>query len=110
MDEGQNRTVEPPAQTGGSGTRMRDQKPSFWKQRPTIVTGGLVLAVLLFFGLYYLIDSFTHESTDDAFLDATAVSVAPRVAGQIKRLAVTDNQAVKAGDVLAEIDPRDFEI
>ena len=110
MDEGQIRTAEGPAQAGHSGAAMTVEKPTFWKRRPTIISGSAALAVLLYFGLYYLVDSFTHESTDDAFLDATAVSVAPRVAGQIKRLAVTDNQQVKAGDLLAEIDPRDFEV
>ena len=68
------------------------------------------LAVLFYFRLYFITDSFTHESTDDAFLDATSVSVAPRVAGQIRKLAVVDNQAVKAGDLIAEIDPRDFAV
>lgn len=110
MDDEHTRGAGSPAEAGGIEAPLNNHKPSFWKRRPTIVAGSVVLAVLFFFGLYYIIDSFTHESTDDAFLDATTVSVAPRVAGQIKRLAVIDNQAVKAGDVLAEIDPRDFEI
>jgi len=110
MDDEHTRGAGSPAEAGGTEAPLNNHKPSFWKRRPTIVAGSVVLAVLFFFGLYYIIDSFTHESTDDAFLDATAVSLAPRVAGQIKKLAVIDNQAVKAGDVLAEIDPRDFEI
>src|SRR5664280_2413487 len=110
MDDEHTRGAGSPAEAGGIEAPLNNHKPSFWKQRPTIVAGSVVLAVLFFFSLYYIVDSFTHESTDDAFLDATAVSLAPRVAGQIKKLGVIDNQAVKAGDVLAEIDPRDFEI
>ncbi len=48
-------------------------------------------------------------STDDAYTDGRAVLVAPRVAGPVTRLAVDDNQFVHAGDLLVEIDPRDFQ-
>jgi membrane fusion protein, multidrug efflux system len=48
------------------------------------------------------------ESTDDAFIDAHMVHVAPQVAGRVVRVLVDDNQPVKPGDVLIEIDPADF--
>ena len=63
-----------------------------------------------FFGLRYLAESLTHEWTDDAFLDANVISIAPKVAGQVKRVHVKNNQAVKAGDLLVEIDPRDLAV
>jgi membrane fusion protein (multidrug efflux system) len=47
-------------------------------------------------------------STDDAYTDGRAVSVAPQVAGTVVALHVTDNQRVKAGDLLLEIDPRNY--
>jgi len=47
-------------------------------------------------------------STDDAFTDGRAISVAPQVAGTVVALRATDNQRVKAGDVLLEIDPRAY--
>ncbi len=83
---------------------------SFWRRRPVIIVGTIVLGVLFFFGLQYLVESFTHESTDDAFLDADYVSLAPRVAGQVKRVYVESNQRVKEGDLLLELDPRDFQV
>jgi membrane fusion protein (multidrug efflux system) len=67
-----------------------------------------VLAVLLFFGLDYLITAFTHESTDDAFIAAHVVSVAPRVAGQVSTVHVLDNEMVRSNDLLVEIDPADY--
>jgi membrane fusion protein (multidrug efflux system) len=70
------------------------------------VTG--VLAVLLFFGLDYLITAFTHESTDDAFIAAHVVSIAPRVAGQVSTIHVLDNEMVRSNDLLVEIDPADY--
>ena len=54
--------------------------------------------------------SFTHETTDDAFIDVHFVSVAPKIAGRVSVVHVDDNQLVKKGDVLVEIDPRDFQI
>ena len=67
-----------------------------------------ILAVLLFFGLDYLVTAFTHESTDDAFIAAHVVSVAPRVAGQVSAVHVLDNGMVRSNDLLVEIDPADY--
>src|SRR5206468_1158983 len=47
---------------------------------------------------------------DDAFVDVHTVSVAPKVAGHVAVVRVDDNQLVKKGDVLVEIDPRDFQV
>jgi multidrug efflux system membrane fusion protein len=47
--------------------------------------------------------------TDDAYAYADTISVAPEVSGRIIELAVTDNQAVKQGDILFRIDPRPFQ-
>jgi membrane fusion protein (multidrug efflux system) len=75
-----------------------------------IVVGTAVVFGLLFFGLGYLAQSLTHESTDDAFLDAHIVSLAPKVAGLVKKVYVKDNQTIRAGDLLVEIDPRDLAV
>ena len=72
-------------------------------------------AILLGAGIaaaWYLHDWWTVgrfiESTDDAYVGADVTIVAPRVAGLIAEVAVTDNQAVRAGDVLVRIDDRDY--
>jgi membrane fusion protein (multidrug efflux system) len=75
-----------------------------------IVVGTVALFVLLFWGVGYLAQSLTHETTDDAFVEAHIVSVAPKVYGRVKRVYVEDNQAVKAGDLLVEIDPQDLAV
>ena len=85
-------------------------KRSFWQRWPVIIVGTVLLFGLLFYGLGYLAESLTHEWTDDAFLDAHFISVAPKVAGQVKTVHVNDNQEVKAGDLLVEIDPRDLAV
>lgn len=84
-------------------------KRSVWRQPAVILVGTILLGVILFFGLRYLADGWTHESTDDAFLDTHIVTIAPRVAGQVQQIAVQDNQVVRKGDVLVELDPRDLQ-
>ncbi len=56
---------------------------------------------------YWTVDRFL-ESTDDAFLKADYTTIAPKVSGYIAEILVSDNQAVKAGEVVARIDDRDF--
>jgi membrane fusion protein (multidrug efflux system) len=48
------------------------------------------------------------ESTDDAYVGGDITVIAPKVSGFIARVAVTDNQTVHAGDVLVELDNRDY--
>jgi membrane fusion protein, multidrug efflux system len=69
---------------------------------------AVVLAVLLYFGLHYLIFALTHETTDDAFIAANVVSVAPRVAGQVSAVNVLDNEMVCSNELLVEIDPSNY--
>jgi membrane fusion protein (multidrug efflux system) len=60
-------------------------------------------------GIAYYVHSLSFESTDDAFIDGHVVPVSSRVPGHVAKVCVEDNQLVKAGDVLAELDPSDFE-
>ena len=68
---------------------------------------GVVVLIAVVF--YYFFFIAPYESTDDAFIDGYVTLVSPRVPGQVTRLLVKDNQEVKEGDVLVEIDPRDYE-
>ncbi|WDD93001.1 HlyD family secretion protein [Burkholderia sp. FERM BP-3421] len=55
-----------------------------------------------------MVGNTTREATDDAFVAADFTLVSPRIAGQIAALTVDDNQAVKRGQLLAQIDDRDY--
>ncbi|MBO9601153.1 MAG: HlyD family secretion protein [Novosphingobium sp.] len=70
---------------------------------------GIVAAVLLavWFVKYWTVGRFL-ESTDDAYVQADAVVVSPKIGGYVEKVLVADNQAVKAGDPLFQIDPRDY--
>jgi membrane fusion protein (multidrug efflux system) len=77
-------------------------------KRPWIAAGVvIVLGIAGFFAWRYL---SPRESTDDAQVAGHVSPVAARVGGPVRAIHVQDNQAVKAGDVLVEIDPRDYEI
>ena len=67
-----------------------------------------ILAVL--WGGYKIYEMLGYESTDDAYVETTTVSVSPKVAGEIVKVMVKDNQTVKAGDVVAVIDQRDYKV
>ncbi len=77
--------------------------------RLRMLLGGLVLLILLLAGLFWLMFR-NEESTDDAFIEANVVQISARVSGYVTQVAVQDNQWVKPGDLLALIDPRDFEL
>lgn len=68
---------------------------------------GLVVAAA---AAYFIHDALMYQSTDDAYVETTTVQVAPRVSGQITDVFITDNQKVKEGDLVAKIDPADYEI
>ncbi|HSY22743.1 MAG TPA: HlyD family secretion protein [Polyangiaceae bacterium] len=69
-----------------------------------------VVAVLVGGGTAYYVHESHYEQTDDAQIDGTIANVSPRVAGSISAAYVVENQSVKEGDVIAEIDPTDLQI
>ncbi len=81
------------------------------KRRPLLVFGLAAATVLIIIGgIAWWLYARQFESTDDAFIDGHAVQIAPKIAGYVTRLNVTDNQLVHKGDVLLEIDPRDYQV
>lgn len=70
----------------------------------------IVLVVLGVVCGFYANNASKYQSTDDAYVEAHMVQVAPKVTGQIVELNVEDNQRVKEGDVVAVIDKDDYKI
>ena len=95
-------TPPPAVQTGSRGKTAR-----------RAVLGVAAMAAILAaadFGHHYLTVGRYIESTDDAYVKADSTIVAPKVPGYVAELLVDDNQAVKAGQVVARIDDRDYRI
>jgi membrane fusion protein, multidrug efflux system len=86
----------------------KERKPLI--QRP-VFRGALALLVLatLGYGLHLYLQSRAYESTDDAFIEGHIVPLSPKVGGYAVKVYVDDNQHVKKGDLLVEIDARDYQ-
>jgi multidrug efflux system membrane fusion protein len=102
-----------PANNPSSSTNANDTKPvtprSEWRK-----VAGRILSILLILAAcaltLFVWDIIEHHPrTDDAIAEANVIGVAPRVSGPIIKLNVQDNQEVKEGDVLFEIDPADYQ-
>ena len=74
------------------------------------VLGVGAVTALLVFGLPWLKEMLNTVSTDDAFVNGHVTFVAPRVAGQIARVVVDDNNRVRKGDLLAELDKEPYRV
>jgi membrane fusion protein (multidrug efflux system) len=90
---------------------VEPDRPAMPQRRPWVwalvgVAGFIGIGV----GVAYYYYSLGFESTDDAFVEGRIVAVSPRVAGHVARVHVDDNQWVNQGDLIAEIDSRDFEV
>jgi membrane fusion protein (multidrug efflux system) len=75
-------------------------------KKPLIIL-AIVVVIMLVVGLWFWFTTRNIETTDDAFTEGDAVTIAPKAAGYVVKLLVKDNQRVKQGDLLVEIDPRD---
>jgi membrane fusion protein (multidrug efflux system) len=97
------------ATDAGEGPNSNNRKQ---KKRKILVysTLAVILVVIIISSLFYFEYRKTHVSTDDAFVDGRVYLVASRVPGTVKALHVLDNQVVKKGDTLVEIDPADYEV
>jgi membrane fusion protein (multidrug efflux system) len=97
-----------PANNEGNENKKRSGPP--WYRRPVIV--GVTVAALIVVVLGVLLawrHSRTHVTTDDAYVDGVPQLVSPQVAGRVARVLVGDNQDVKAGQELVELDPSDYQ-
>ena len=78
------------------------------KKKKAFVIVGVVVVIGLTLGYFYSAYRKTHVSTDDAFIDGNIHTISSRVSGNVKAVLVADNQRVKKGDLLVEIDPADY--
>src|SRR5262249_14006608 len=78
-------------------------KRPLWLVGAIVVLGAAALA-----GVHYYSYMVAHTWTDDAFIEGRVILLSPKVTGHILQVYVTDNQEVQPGDLLLEIDPRDY--
>jgi membrane fusion protein (multidrug efflux system) len=78
------------------------------KRKKAFLIVAVVAAIGLAIGYFYNSYRTTHVMTDDAFVDGNIHTIASRVTGNVRTVAVTDNQWVERGDLLVELDPADY--
>ena len=82
-----------------------NEKNLKFRKRFIFIPLSILTVIVLIFAIVY---NLQFQSTDDAYVENHMVQVAPKVAGQLKAVYVKDNQQVKTGDLVAEIDPADY--
>lgn len=87
-----------------SGKNQDRKRPG---KKPLIILGVVVLVIAIG-ALIWWFATRNEVSTDDAYTDGNAITIAPKVSGYVTRLNVNDNVFVHKGDLLVEIDKRDY--
>jgi len=94
----------------GQGEAPAAQPKKGLAQRPILLAIGVILLVLAIVGgVAFWLYARQFESTDDAFIDAHIVRLAPQVSGRLAQVLINDNQLVRAGQLLVVIDSADSE-
>jgi membrane fusion protein (multidrug efflux system) len=87
------------------------ERESLFKKHPRAKYILAVVALLVLAGgLLYWLHARVRENTDDAQIEGNITPVASRVSGAVTKVNVDDNQLVNAGDVLVQLDPRDYQV
>src|SRR6201996_6478868 len=101
----------PPAPPANSETPKPAAGPPRKRRKKWVLPLIVVLAVVaIIVGIPKVLHALNTVSTDDAYVNGYVTFVAPRVAGQVMRVLVEDNNRVKKGDVLVELDPEPFRV
>lgn len=92
--------------TRASETRVSPPPPKKSSRKLAIFAALVVLAGI---GVYLWVHTLNRVSTDDAQVDGHIIPVSPKIYGKVLDVTVDDNQQVKKGQVLVQIDPQDYQ-
>ena len=70
----------------------------------------ILVAIVAIVSYFVAVNAAKYESTEDAYVETHTVQIAPKVSGQVVDMYVTDNQKVKEGDLVAQIDDTDYKV
>jgi membrane fusion protein, multidrug efflux system len=103
-------TPASPAQDAPASAAAPAKPRSALRRLLTASAGLVVIGAAGWYGYDYWTVGRFHVSTDDAYVQADTVSIAPRVSGYLVEAPAQDNETVKGGQVLARIDDRDYKV
>ncbi|ROM96825.1 HlyD family secretion protein [Pseudomonas brassicacearum] len=87
---------------------VQPARPPLLKRLLLAVAGLIALALIALYGSHWWTSGRFIEETDDAYIGGDVTVIGPKVAGYVEEVLVTDNQRVKAGDLLIRLDSRDY--
>jgi len=88
---------------------QKPTKPPFYRRPVPMIILAVIIVGGGLAGLIYWLHARHYESTDDAFIEGHVVAVSPKVSGIVQKVYIDDNYRVKTGDLLVELDDRDFQ-
>ena len=104
------KTSIPERSTSGGGANLETAAaPKQKRSRRRLLLGVIGAAVLAGGAVWYFLNA-GYETTDDATIEAHVIEVSPKVSAHVQAVHFDDNYQVKRGDLLVELDPRDFEV
>jgi membrane fusion protein (multidrug efflux system) len=80
------------------------------KKKKAFMIVGTIVLIGVIAGFFYSEYRKTHIATDDAFIDGDIHTIAAKISGTVKEVRVKDNQPVKKGDLLVELEPADYSV
>jgi membrane fusion protein (multidrug efflux system) len=98
-------TPEANAPIAQAPTGKQPQRPS-WRW----IAGGVLIVLALIEGIPRVVTAFKTVSTDDAYVNGHVTFVAPRVPGQVVRVLVDDNNRVRKGNLLVQLDKEPYQV
>jgi membrane fusion protein (multidrug efflux system) len=99
-----------PAETRGPSAGGPAEPPKAPRKRPPVwalIVVGILVIVGLFYGIKFLLYATSHETTDDARVDADTVAITSKIAERVDKVLVDTNQAVTKGQILVRLDDVD---
>jgi len=91
-------------------TKDSSPAPASNKKLAIRIVLGVVVFIAVLWGLSALIHSFYYESTDDAFIEGHVATIGTKLSNTVQNVYIDDNYEVKKGQLLVQIDPRDYEV
>ncbi len=101
---------DPSTDTTAAPDAALAEPPRVWRRRLVWIAGVIVLVLVLVEGVPWLHTALTTVSTNDAYVNGHVTFVAARVPGQVTRVLVDDNNRVRAGDLLVQLDKEPYQV
>jgi membrane fusion protein (multidrug efflux system) len=90
--------------------KKEPEKPPFYKRPVPMLILSVLLVLAIVAGVIWWLYARQFESTDDAFVDGNVIAISPNVSATVLAIHIDDNWRMKKGDLLVELDPRDFQV